>query len=288
MSMFKPVLTIAGLSAIASSAALADSATSACAPLRPSQPSAQERAQADGRAATIDDVLANLSGMDKAVMSKRPSSIGAFDAYVCPEGLKALATTLPFTLEAILPDRPDLSVGRLRVEQLISIGDDHPDHAPLLLADSMLGQTTTSRLWTRLREKEGLAYEVESSIRWNVSDGKSLWALTASFPPEHQDKLQAVLLDEMNRIRASGFTEGELQDAKVGLMKYRQLWRTQIMWAAGNSARAQGPSRDPASAQKLDEKLGSVTLEQVNTALRRHLLAPAQWAPTFSPPLVRR
>lgn len=211
---------------------------------------------------------------------------GELNTYVCAEGTKDIGM-LPYALAMIYPEQPDLSVSRIHVESLLPLSEQHPDHAAMLLADFMLGQATTSRLWTRLREREGLAYTVESSIRWNVQDGRSLWALDIELPEKHKERAAVVLLDEIRRVRDAGFTEDELREAKTGLAKYRLLWR-------GLRSRADAESRIPGlplppppdspraggQERRVDVDLERVSLEQMNAALRRYI-DPSRFSAKF-------
>jgi len=46
----------------------------------------------------------------------------------------------------------------------------HPDYPAMLLANSMMGGGLKSRLWMRIREKEGLSYQVQSEFNAGVKD----------------------------------------------------------------------------------------------------------------------
>jgi zinc protease len=234
---------------------------------------------------TVEAALQQIDPAEIASIGKRMSAVSEFNTYICPDGSKAL-DVLNYTVDSILPDPAISSAARLRVELTLPVTAESTERPALLLADYMLGQATTSRLWTRLRENDGLAYDVESSIRWNTGPGKSVWSLNASFPPKAQDKVEAAFNDEIKRVRESGFTEAELKDAKSGLVKYRQLWRARDAWTSGKSpagTKVGWLARNPSADKYLDDAIGKVSLEDVNAALRKHI-DPARWAIGFAAP----
>lgn len=236
---------------------------------------------------STEDVLLTISPATLEGFRRRTALAAELNTYVCAEGSKS--STLPFSPESINPETPDPTVSRLRVETVLPIDRKSSDHASMLLADYMLGQATTSRLWTRLREREGLAYAVESSVNWSSANGTAVWALEVNLPEKHKDRVAELLVEEINRVRQNGFTEEELNDAKVGLKKYRQLWRARNTWGDANikafslGARLEMATplqRDVADAKRVDDDLSSASLGQVNSALRRYI-DPARFTAGF-------
>lgn len=76
-----------------------------------------------------------------------------------PEPLPAL-TTAPKPLHTLLPDLSEICVlVGYRVPPL-----SHPDYAALQVANALLGGMKTSRLFTEIREKQGLSYELGSAL----------------------------------------------------------------------------------------------------------------------------
>ena len=66
---------------------------------------------------------------------------------------------------------------------LFNVGEEHADYPALLLANYMLGGHSTSRLYNRIRAKEGLSYSVSSGL---VADGtmpRAQWTTAAITNP---------------------------------------------------------------------------------------------------------
>jgi predicted Zn-dependent peptidase len=94
------------------------------------------------------------------------------------------------------------------------IAQASPDRYAVLLANTVLGGGTSSRLFQRIREKEGLAYSVFSFL--NSYSDTGLWGVYAG---TGKDKINRVIELAREEIRAleSSITEEELERAKVQL-----------------------------------------------------------------------
>jgi predicted Zn-dependent peptidase len=83
------------------------------------------------------------------------------------------------------------------------------------LFNSILGAGMSSRLFQRIREKEGLAYSVTSYHNGYLHGGYE--AVYAACAPRNLKKVLSITLEEMRNIRNNGATEDELRDAKLHL-----------------------------------------------------------------------
>ncbi len=84
----------------------------------------------------------------------------------------------------------------------------HPDLTALLIIDAILGLGTSSRLFTRIREQRGLAYDVTTSTVLYSDRG----VLCIAFGSDARRIPEGVLaiLEETDRLRDEHVTEGEL------------------------------------------------------------------------------
>ena len=86
-----------------------------------------------------------------------------------------------------------------------------PDYPALLLANYLLGDSPTSRLWERLRQKEGLSYGAGSFLRVNSFEPNSSLGVYAIFAPQNLDKVRAGLRrGNAARRCENGFTDAEV------------------------------------------------------------------------------
>ncbi len=166
---------------------------------------------------------------------------------------------------------PDKQNANLQGGLALPINDTGPDHAALMMANHLFGAGGSSRLWKRIREQDGLSYDVRSNIAWNPFEANSNWVVTAIFAPQNQPKVEAALREELARAAQQGFTQQELDEARAGLLAQRRLSRAQDAGVAGALAQNQHLDRRFAFAQQVDEALAKLTLEQVNAAWRKYI-----------------
>ncbi|MBL8328775.1 MAG: insulinase family protein [Rubrivivax sp.] len=166
---------------------------------------------------------------------------------------------------------PDKQNAALMVTLPLAINESSADYAPLMLANYLLGSGGNSRLWKRIREKEGLSYDVYSYIEWDLQDQNSSWNGGAIFAPQNRQKVEEAFRQEVDRARAEGFTAQELSEGKQGLLNFRALSRAQDAGLAGQLARNLDLNRSFDRSAQVDAQLRALTLEQVNAALRRHV-----------------
>jgi len=246
-------------------------------------PSFDEEAQAV-RAVTVEGLRqfhARFAGAGTAEFS----AVGDFDAaavrqalerglagWGSPTAYQRVEDPLWSTAAARLVfNTPDKQNAVLQIRQPLPLADTHPDAAALMVANMMLGGGGSSRLWVRLREKGGLSYDVRSWIDWNPREAHSVWSASAIFAPGNLKAAEEAFKDEVAKALAEGFTEAELRDARAGLLNFRRLSRAQDGALANRLATDLNLERTMAWSAALDEAIGAVTLEQANSALRRHL-----------------
>jgi zinc protease len=177
-------------------------------------------------------------------------------------------TLTPQRLEFRTPDKQNAS---LRVVMPLALNESSPDYAPLLMGTYLLGNGGNSRLWTRIREREGLSYNVYASIGWDLYDTHSWFVGGAIYAPGNRAKVEAAFREEVERVRREGFTARELEEGKRGLISFRALSRAQDGNVATNWARNLDLNRSFARAAEVDAQLQALTLEQVQAAFNRHI-----------------
>ena len=78
-----------------------------------------------------------------------------------------------------------------------------------------LGGGVSSRLWQRVREEEGLAYDVSLGHEAHRDCGRLMFHATCS--PEHLARTLAIFEEEAAAVCASGLPSDELERVKTGL-----------------------------------------------------------------------
>jgi zinc protease len=216
------------------------------------------------------DVPAVQSALTQALGDWREPAGGAQAHVRAPQPLVAAPP-----LRQLLPT-PDKPNANLLLEQPLPLNDTHPDYPAMLVANYLLGGSPNARLWARIREKDGLSYDVRSYVLWNNFEPASRWQASAIFAPQNQPRVEAALQEEVARALKDGFTQKELDESRVGLLNQRRLGRAQDPAVAGALVNNLYLQRRFALQQANDDAIAALTLEQVNAALRRYI-DPAKW-----------
>lgn len=166
---------------------------------------------------------------------------------------------------------PDKQNATMSVQQALPLSDRDADYPALMLANHLLGGGGDSRLWRRIRERDGLSYGVYSNIQWQTQEANSAWSATAIFAPQNRDKVEAAFREEIDRALQQGFTQAEFESGKRGLLSFRRLGRAQDARLAAGWASNLYLARDFSVSARVDAQLEALTLAQVNAALRRYL-----------------
>lgn len=110
----------------------------------------------------------------------------------------------------------DIVMGGLAPERL------SPDYHPLRLGNNILGEFgMMGRLGHRVREQEGLAYYVYSSL--SLGKGPGAWEMIAGVNPENIEKTIALITDEIRNFVTDPVTEEELSDSKSYFLGHMPL-----------------------------------------------------------------
>lgn len=88
----------------------------------------------------------------------------------------------------------------------------HQDRYVLAVIDSILGGGMSSRLFQEVREKRGLAYSIASYEIMYASAG--VFGVYAGCSPKYADQVVELVVAELEKVKADGFSEEELKRAK--------------------------------------------------------------------------
>jgi zinc protease len=211
------------------------------------------------------DPAAVRKALDQALGAWRQPGAGA-EPYA--RVARPLVAAPPQRFVEITPDKANANLlGRLA----LPINDRHADHAALMMANYIFGSGGTSRLWTRIRETEGLSYDVRSVLSWGNLDDNTGWTVSAIFAPQNQPKVEAAFKEELARSLKDGFTQAELDQGRAGLINFRRLARAQDAGVAEQISRNLYLERSFAFAQQVDDALARLTLAEVNAAWRKYI-----------------
>jgi zinc protease len=169
-------------------------------------------------------------------------------------------------------ETPDKANANFRSRINIKMRDDDPDYPALALANYMIGDGfLNSRLATRLRQKEGISYNIQSILRISAEHFGGNWTAFAIFAPQNAERFETAFKEEMNKVATNGFTENEIAEAKKGWVQARQLERGTDGGIAGRLVTYLFTNRTFNWDADLAGKVESLTVTQINTAVKKYL-----------------
>lgn len=215
------------------------------------------------------------------------SAVGNFDLRTFARRLEQLVLPLPdgpapvrSAGRVVLPASREVARRRESHAAWVVVGFPvasyrDPDYAATRLLDAILGGSMNSRLFSELREKRSLAYQVSSY--YNDQLGHSFLAGYIGTSPEKFAEARAAMLGEFERIAEERVSDLELERAK----KYLQ--GSYIISAETNAAQASRRGRyelyglGQDFGDRLMERVASVTAEEIRAVgeacFGRHVLA---------------
>jgi zinc protease len=152
----------------------------------------------------------------------------------------------------------------------VAVARRDPEYYACWLMNNVFGQYSIGgRLGDSIRERQGMAYYVSSSLDANVADGPL--AIRAGVSPANVDRAIASIDAEIAAIVAEGITEAELEASRKYLVGSipRALETNAAIATFLQTAEFFGLGLD--YDQRLPQFLGTVTLDRVNAAARRLL-----------------
>ena len=168
-------------------------------------------------------------------------------------------------------ETPDKANAYFIAGQRISIRDTDADYPALVLANYIIGQGINSRLFQRIRGKEGLSYGVGSSFSVTPEEDNGSFVATAISAPENTPKVEAAFRDEMAKILRDGFTDAEISAAKASWLQAQEVSRAQDRELVGRVAQEVHYGRTMDWDANLTKKVQALTNDQIRGALQRHI-----------------
>jgi zinc protease len=167
------------------------------------------------------------------------------------------------------PDKANAVYGAAYV---FPMRDDNPDFAPLALGDFILGEDTlTSRLGTRVRQKEGLTYGVVSRLTASAQDQRTTFLVQAICNPININKVTTAIAEELESLFSKGIPTEELATAKQGYLQQQELARASDRELVGILSENLSVGRSMKYYAELEKRIAELTPDQVMSALRSHI-----------------
>ncbi|MCX6876982.1 MAG: pitrilysin family protein [Verrucomicrobia bacterium] len=167
---------------------------------------------------------------------------------------------------------PDKANATYTAGLIFPLQDDAPDYPALLMGNHIFGGgTLSSRLATRVRQQEGLSYSVGSGLSVSSQDLRANLSISAIVNPRNLGKLEQCMREELDRLLREGVTADELDKARQGFLQGQQIGRSSDPGLAGSLGGLRYLGRTMAWQAALEKQIESLTPDQVNAALRKHI-----------------
>lgn len=148
----------------------------------------------------------------------------------------------------------------------------HPDYAPVRVLAMVLGGGMSSRLFTELRDRRGLAYSV--GVLATARTGPALFAPYLGTAPGNADAALAGMLAEVERIRAEVIGEQELARARAYLLGTLAMDRRTNARLAWHLAFYELIGAGWDWPQRFAHAVESVTIADIARVAQRYLVHP--------------
>ena len=153
----------------------------------------------------------------------------------------------------------------------LKMNDEDPDYAALTLGGIILGGSPNSRLFERIRVKDGLSYGASASFDITTKNDGAWLNAYAIAAPQNMPKVEANFQEEVARILKDGVTVDELEKAKKTWLDERILQRGKDSSLIDVLNDLERWGRTLQWNEQLEAKVAVLTPQQVDEALQRHL-----------------
>ncbi len=156
----------------------------------------------------------------------------------------------------------------------VDIKDDDVDAPAMMVSNYVLGGGGfVSRLLTRLRQQEGLSYFAFSAFQMSPLDPSGVFFAGGAMNPSNAKKGMAAMLQEIDKLIASGVAAQELGDAKKGMQSDFDRNLTNDAVVVGILQDSQYLDRKLEFWKKRWAAIQALTPDAVNAAIKKHLHA---------------
>jgi zinc protease len=153
----------------------------------------------------------------------------------------------------------------------IAMTDSDADFPAMVLGNYILGSGASSRLFSRIRGREGLSYGVGSQFSAPAKSNGARFVVNAIAAPQNAAKVEASFRDELSTILKDGYSAQEVTTAKQAWSQARQVGRSQDGALTGMLLGGTHNGRTMAWDAELEAKVAALTPAEIRAAMQRHL-----------------
>jgi zinc protease len=174
----------------------------------------------------------------------------------------------PFNRKVETPDKQN---ALFAASLAVKMNDEDPDYAATTMGGMILGGSPNSRLFGRIRVKDGLSYGAGAQFQIRTKDDGGFLSAYAIAAPQNMPKVEVDFQEEVARILKDGVTPEELEKAKKSWLDQRMTQRTDDSNLASRLRDLEFWGRTMDWEAQVEAAVSALTPQQVNEALKRHL-----------------
>jgi len=157
----------------------------------------------------------------------------------------------------------------------VRMKDEDPDYAAMVIANYIFGGSGASRLFKRVRDKEGLSYGISSGFYVQPKEDGATFLVYAISNPQNAPKVDASIRDELARTIRDGFTAAEVAEAKKSWQDEQLVDRSDDDNLMSQLLGDERYGRTFQWQGQLEANVAALTPDQVSAAFRKYVDAAA-------------
>ena len=165
-------------------------------------------------------------------------------------------------------DKPNASFLARRMLPMISFSKEA---LAAQIANGIIGSTSASRLFTKLRKEEGLTYGTYSGLSINEDFGFATFGISGTFAPQNRAQFEQALDEAKQDVVKNGLSRLELATAKRVALERTKASRENDSSVAGTLAYNEYRGRSFAFWQAQSDLMQSLTIEDIDAAAKKLL-----------------
>jgi zinc protease len=165
----------------------------------------------------------------------------------------------------------DKEMTQLYLAHDLAMKDTDADYAAWLMVGHLLGGDNSSRIWMRLREKEGLSYGAGAWTHAGAMDDGGGFGAYAIVAPQNLAKAKASMLEEIEKMAAGTVAADELERGKNSWLKSQDTSLSSDGYVTGMLAGQAFRGRTTQFALELRKKIQALTPADVERAAKKYL-----------------
>ena len=168
-------------------------------------------------------------------------------------------------------ETPDKQNALFLVGMPMKMNDEDPDYAALTIAGMIFGGSPNSRIFQRIRVKDGLSYGANAGFSMPTRNDGGMFSASAIAAPQNMPKVEADFNDELAKALKDGFTADEVEKAKKTWLDERAVARVEEASIGSLLMTRERWGRTLEWDAKLEAAVAALTPQQVNEAFKRHV-----------------